>query len=1585
MEHSRGRRYPDTHQNTSRRNKSPYRREEERNERNRYENSHDNERGRSSRKSTKDSGPQLRNRIRSLSPLSEIDGDTGLDHDDAPEQEEMFYIGTMVERAKANGLSISVSLKGGQKESNIISKTGDSDTSNVEQAWKENKTHLKDIGITHFQSIYASQYSVNEMGQGKVELFCPEGPPRESDAGFVQVRWLHVERPTMSLTALDKLVMDCPFIGDDLRTVAITLLETIQRKSYRDSENGPYIEPGFVLRATGHNPELNRLLPRSKRVTHPAVFVASPYLSLKSLKTQQSVGNDNEFHARTLLQSLYGFDIFSNRDKQQVVRKISSHGESSEVLHVDQTWCLLLGSDVLITMSNKTMNDVGGGIIERSASLPERPIALKMFDANNCLHHIVLPENTSWVDFFRKIVVLSEGKVSDAMDYDLVDENKDVITGEKWMNLMKLPMGKPLKWSLVKKKGSSNSQSRSSQNPKHSASRPLRMIDYQPSRYNEATNDQPSSRYVPPAVSEENTQDGWMTPLRQRFQHREYDHSERRGTQRGSYTGHKRSPEYAWGDEDDQSSRQDIRAFRSEVSESRWPTRDAEDPRRLITYPKRREHEGESTQQHGNTEDSDRVYEVGTTVTDPPTSSERIIKTKRSSNTQGGSPRNGIFDEFPGYSKPTAMSVYSDSDRKDSMSDWSGPLVEEVLDEPIQKDDANLFTSVIGEQAISGSRVEEEETKAVPGAGDYFMSDRQRGFDNYFTSDREREFDRQDAPSHYLDRELDIRRPRDSSPLSRRFDRREERYTRRRYSDPPSPVFLRPREPDYDRTFTEYNDTNWYPDPTEVRRDAADGRPSREDDRSSALLEPGLTIDITIPFFHWPSQGTFAMEGVEAADETMIKLLSRIDNSISADKIGRYYDTIPECTMEDFFLRQEFLDGILPDGDLNLTEEDEYKLLDGLPEDWNKENKVSEEGSKTDNGSTSSSQSGDDQPWAENNAGYETKYLNVEQEEAERKYAQSTGTISPDKILMKQLVDVSRQLTWAFIPREGGAGIHVLLKRFWGSLDILCRSLQQLIWEENERGPDDGCAYFIRDFSSHFKRMDPAVRAVSSKHLSWHECTDCKNGKHYSTVREALEHLHDKHLDCADKVERYFDDPCYVWLHHIWHVSYAPRKSGDGFLANMEDFIGELHRINKLIKELHIMVADSAVGPESTRPPLPGTVVYVFRQIIKIFVLHSKILSLMNRRRGSGALPQHMQSSQLLGRIDAKIKELSILENTELERTIGLLRSAKRDIFLSGNTSRDIERLQPQTVGAEFLALAIICAGQNMPLRSIQPTWRYQHDIFTKLYKDYTSRLHYQANRRPQKRVFSDIHDLEEELDALETLPLYTSTRKHQYQTESAYRDDQLQQLETRGRDIDNMKTRSRFLKEQVKQTIEIMEEDHGKAIRVFTFVTLFFLPLSFVSSYMGMNTADVRDMEFNQQIFWISAIPITAAVMVLAFIYGYKGDEIYDWIIQRLEDARVNHRYKTVNLHSMRQDDFKMTMPSTYSAQERSRQMRHKASTDHVSREIPALLSKGENNSAVGDMPALRRQGSERPINRAATWDSLAPLARNRSAPRMK
>lgn len=84
---------------------------------------------------------------------------------------------------------------------------------------------------------------------------------------------------------------------------------------------------------------------------------------------------------------------------------------------------------------------------------------------------------------------------------------------------------------------------------------------------------------------------------------------------------------------------------------------------------------------------------------------------------------------------------------------------------------------------------------------------------------------------------------------------------------------------------------------------------------------------------------------------------------------------------------------------------------------------------------------------------------------------------------------------------------------------------------------------------------------------------------------------------------------------------------------------------------------------------------------------------------------------------------------------------------------------------------------------------------------------------------------------------------------------------------------------EDTKTSVEINDDDHGKAILVFTIVTLVFLPLSFVASFLGMNTADIRNQTANQALYWIIALPVTAGVVIIALVIGYKYEAMKDYI----------------------------------------------------------------------------------------------------------
>ncbi|KAF5578918.1 Mg2+ transporter like zinc transport [Fusarium pseudocircinatum] len=90
--------------------------------------------------------------------------------------------------------------------------------------------------------------------------------------------------------------------------------------------------------------------------------------------------------------------------------------------------------------------------------------------------------------------------------------------------------------------------------------------------------------------------------------------------------------------------------------------------------------------------------------------------------------------------------------------------------------------------------------------------------------------------------------------------------------------------------------------------------------------------------------------------------------------------------------------------------------------------------------------------------------------------------------------------------------------------------------------------------------------------------------------------------------------------------------------------------------------------------------------------------------------------------------------------------------------------------------------------------------------------------------------------------------------------------------DIERLQDTAERLKSQAALFIKIKAEDQSVAIYVFTLVTVVFLPLSFATSYMGMNTSDIRDMEQGQWIFWAVGGTLTVVVLLGVWTIAYRG-----------------------------------------------------------------------------------------------------------------
>ena len=75
--------------------------------------------------------------------------------------------------------------------------------------------------------------------------------------------------------------------------------------------------------------------------------------------------------------------------------------------------------------------------------------------------------------------------------------------------------------------------------------------------------------------------------------------------------------------------------------------------------------------------------------------------------------------------------------------------------------------------------------------------------------------------------------------------------------------------------------------------------------------------------------------------------------------------------------------------------------------------------------------------------------------------------------------------------------------------------------------------------------------------------------------------------------------------------------------------------------------------------------------------------------------------------------------------------------------------------------------------------------------------------------------------------------------------------------DLTELKANTTDLANRTVQLVNMRLEDHGQAIMVFTIVTVIFLPLSFLSSFFGMNVSDIRTMGSSQWVF-VSILNLT-------------------------------------------------------------------------------------------------------------------------------
>ncbi|KAF4541778.1 Mg2+ transporter protein CorA-like/Zinc transport protein ZntB [Lasiodiplodia theobromae] len=184
-------------------------------------------------------------------------------------------------------------------------------------------------------------------------------------------------------------------------------------------------------------------------------------------------------------------------------------------------------------------------------------------------------------------------------------------------------------------------------------------------------------------------------------------------------------------------------------------------------------------------------------------------------------------------------------------------------------------------------------------------------------------------------------------------------------------------------------------------------------------------------------------------------------------------------------------------------------------------------------------------------------------------------------------------------------------------------------------------------------------------------------------------------------------------------------------------------------------------------------------------------------------------------------------------------------------------------------------------------------DVFTS-YRDYYYQLKHRMdedplNRAHQKSINAFKQELEaitnvlnQQLTVLTDFGLALEQRKQHagrtlfsapYAVAPNVVDNCAAAVDSKIRGFAGMRQNAEALRLASLEMIDSNKDRQEAAIYAFTIVTIVFLPLSFVSGFMGMNTADIRDMPHRQWVFWAAGIPLTILIILLGLI-GAEGVE---------------------------------------------------------------------------------------------------------------
>lgn len=127
-----------------------------------------------------------------------------------------------------------------------------------------------------------------------------------------------------------------------------------------------------------------------------------------------------------------------------------------------------------------------------------------------------------------------------------------------------------------------------------------------------------------------------------------------------------------------------------------------------------------------------------------------------------------------------------------------------------------------------------------------------------------------------------------------------------------------------------------------------------------------------------------------------------------------------------------------------------------------------------------------------------------------------------------------------------------------------------------------------------------------------------------------------------------------------------------------------------------------------------------------------------------------------------------------------------------------------------------------------------------------------------------------------------STARKIRFDFEKKRIERILVNLREQSKSCAELQKRAKVLAMQNVQLIEALQDDNSRAIFIFTFITVLFLPLSFVAGFFGMDASQTTSP------FWKVAGSLTAAVILLCFAVIKWGEWMSFGIARPVESFRT-------------------------------------------------------------------------------------------------